>query len=449
MKKYLFYILIPFSGFLSIQYVNAQDYAPKQTPDRITLHLGENPATSFSINYRTSSEMEESYIQVSLENSSPDLEKYLITKKADKKVLDSDGSLANYFTVSVDGLDPETLYVYRIGNDDSWSEWNQVTTASSNLDTFSFIYLGDIQNNIKSLASRVIRKSYSHLPNASFILYSGDLINRTHNDQEWGEWYEAGGWINSQVPVLATPGNHEYTRDEERNLQLDNHWDKQFSFQKNGPAPYQSSVYYQDYGNMRIISLDTQLIMLDSISRQIQKEWLDQVLKTTENKWKIILMHHPVYSVSHNRDNPILRDLFQPIFEKHDVDLVLQGHDHTYGRGFKPMPDPGTSKGPMYIVSVAGPKMYTPTLDRWTERSGANIQLYQLISVKGDRLSYESFTTDGKKYDGFDLSKNPGDNKFELHDHMGPEKNELPAGRLEKLSQEEINSYNKIYKTNY
>lgn len=68
-------------------------------------------------------------------------------------------------------------------------------------------------------------------------------------------------------------------------------------------------------------------------------------------------MHHPVYSTAKNRDNTILRERFKPIFEKYGVDLVLQGHDHTYARGGL------GKKRPVYLLSVAGPKMYESILN--------------------------------------------------------------------------------------
>ena len=58
-----------------------------------------------------------------------------------------------------------------------------------------------------------------------------------------------------------------------------------------------------------------------------------------------------------------------PLFEKYDVDLVVQGHDHAYGRGNLNANEQGLPEGadaatshtgPVYLVSVAGPKMYVP-----------------------------------------------------------------------------------------
>jgi hypothetical protein len=42
-------------------------------------------------------------------------------------------------------------------------------------------------------------------PDARFMVFAGDLINRRGVDREWGEWYEAGGWIYRQVPSFPVP----------------------------------------------------------------------------------------------------------------------------------------------------------------------------------------------------------------------------------------------------
>jgi len=124
--------------------------------------------------------------------------------------------------------------------------------------------------------------------------------------------------------VFFQPGNHEYRRDSLRNLVLDPHWKVQFNLPKNGPEGLQDAVYYLDYQDMRLISLNSQLIMLDSLSAIAQEEWLDKVLAASTKKWNVVVMHHPVFSTAKNRDNTILRERFKPIFEKYGVRVVNQ-----------------------------------------------------------------------------------------------------------------------------
>ena len=56
-------------------------------------------------------------------------------------------------------------------------------------------------------------------PQARFLIHAGDLVNDANSDQEWGEWFHAGGWIDAiagppQLPATTnmpgeTPGRDE------------------------------------------------------------------------------------------------------------------------------------------------------------------------------------------------------------------------------------------------
>ena len=69
---------------------------------------------------------------------------------------------------------------------------------------------------------------------AAFTFHAGDLINRAGRDAEWGEWFGAAAWINSAVPAMVVPGNHEYYRLPSGERQIDTHWRAQFTFPENG-----------------------------------------------------------------------------------------------------------------------------------------------------------------------------------------------------------------------
>jgi 3',5'-cyclic AMP phosphodiesterase CpdA len=98
------------------------------------------------------------------------------------------------------------------------------------------------------------------------------------------------------------------------------------------------------------------------------------------NKWTVITFHHPIFSPKTTRDNKRMRETFKPLFDQYKVDLVLQGHDHTYARGMVniPMKEQGAQSGTMYVVSVSGPKMTDSNVDRaaWMDRSAIYTQLF-------------------------------------------------------------------------
>ncbi len=190
-------------------------------------------------------------------------------------------------------------------------------------------------------------------------------------------------------------------------------WKPQFALPKNGPEGLEETVYYADVQGVRFISLNSQAIWFGGEMMQRQIDWLHRILKENPNKWTCITFHHPVYSVSAKRDNKNLRENFQPLFEQYKVDLVLQGHDHAYGRGMKKIPMPfkkGAKSATMYVVSMSGSKMYDDKRQDWMDKEGADIQLYQIITVDGKKLSYEAYGVGGELFDAFDLVKVKGKN---------------------------------------
>ncbi len=425
-----------------------QDFFPGPYPDRIILTWHDNPATTQAVTWRTDISVKNSYLEIALAEASPDFpakaKKYL----ANAEYLEVEAVEAYYHTVEIDSLLPGRMYAYRVGQEGHWSEWYHFKTAPGEDEAFSFIYFGDAQNDVKSMWSRVIRHAYSDMPKASFMLHAGDLINRTHNDKEWGEWHYAGNFINAMIPSIASPGNHEYDRDANENLRLDLHWRKTFQLPLNGPKGLEESVYYVDYSNCRVISLNSQEINLNESSRKLQAEWLDGVLSENEKVWTVITFHHPIYSSKEGRDNKEFREVFKPIFDRYKVDLVLQGHDHTYGRGNNiplGVANEDGDAGTMYVVSVSGPKMYNLTMDKWMDRAASNTQLYQIISIDNNTLSFEAYTATGELYDAFDMVKHEGKKVIKNRIPEGAEKHELPERYKERLSKKELEDYNKIY----
>ncbi|WP_198664910.1 purple acid phosphatase family protein [Lewinella sp. IMCC34191] len=383
-------------------------YPPTPVPDRIMLNLTDTPSTSTAVNWRTSLPVAKSYVQITEADPGPDLEgsARVIAGTSESFMTDLNG--ARFHSATLDDLRPGTQYAYRVGDSLHWSEWNHFTTAEAGEAPLSFLYFGDAQNDIKSLWSRAIRGAYAKMPEADFMLHAGDLINRSDRDHEWGEWFYAGGWIYGMMPSIATPGNHEYGRTILGDRELSPHWRPTFHLPENGPADYPETVYYVDYQGTRVISLDSPAFLRDSSEANVQMDWLRGLLADNPNTWTIVTMHHPVYSSRLGRDNLELREGLQPIFEEFGVDLVLQGHDHTYGRGTNLPIGSGkqpTIDGPIYVVSVSGPKMYDLSLEPWMQRGASNTQLYQLIEIDGDVLHFTAYTVTGQKYDAFELRK--------------------------------------------
>ncbi|MDE3000586.1 MAG: metallophosphoesterase family protein [Gemmatimonadota bacterium] len=383
----------------------AHDPRPSPVPDRIVLTWNADPSNSQAVTWRTDASVVETLVEIALASASPRFMVNVRKVPAQTQAVVTESGAAHYHSATIDDLIPGTLYAYRVGSGDLWSEWFHFRTALDKPAPFTFIYLGDAQNNILSLWSRTIRAAYATEPEASFVLHAGDLVNRANRDGEWGEWFRAGAYIHATVNAVPTPGNHEYAKDKEGRRRLSRLWRPHFTLPQNGPEGLKETVYHFDYQGARIISLNS------NEERDDQVPWLESVLRENPNRWTFITFHHPVYSTGKGRDNKALREQWKPLFDRYRVDLVLQGHDHSYGRGSN-LPSGTTARderdGTVYVVSVSGPKQYKLSQERWWRRAAENTQLYQTITVDGDTLRYEARTATSELYDAFDLIKQEG-----------------------------------------
>lgn len=389
--------------------VDAQVNKASAYPDRIVLNLQEDASTSLAVSWRTNTEISEGFCELQplsdtrinpadSKTFKAETSKHFFTSETEPAIN------CNHHTYIFKDLTPGEKYLYRVGTKDYWSEWLEFSTPDNKSNEFSFLYFGDPQNDLKSQWSRMIRRAYKTNTDCSFILYAGDVINHAGNDTEWDEWFKAGSFIYGSVPQVMTPGNHDYD-----DLTLDPHWNAQFSLPSNGPKGLEGTCYFTDFKNLRLISFDSaadgELENEDGYEVQAQKAWLDSVLRTNTKEWVIVTTHLPFYSPKESRDNALIRRNFQPILEKYNVDMVLTGHDHSYGRGTatdSSNPDDAI----MYVVSVSGPKLYPAGDKDWMQQKGSYIQLFQNINIRENVLEYEAFTASGELHDKFALKKN-------------------------------------------
>lgn len=418
-------------------------YRPTPIPDRIMLTWVGDPATSQAVTWRTSTNVKQAFAEIAPSDGGPKFVEKAKRLTAKTSFIETDLFPTHFHTVQFEDLKPESKYTYRVGDGLNWSEWIQFRTASTETKPFSFVYFGDAQNDVRSHWSRVVREAYRDAPKAAFMLHAGDLINVANADGEWGEWFYAGGFINRMTSSIAIPGNHEYAKPPKDRPNdprtLSNLWRPTFAFPEHGPESLQETVYYIDYQGARIVCLNSN----EQLEEQVP--WIEKTLKENPHKWTVVTFHHPIYSSKDNRDNPTLRGLWQPLFDKYKVDIVLQGHDHAYARSKlmksgdhhghahedeaenkdekKPADNKETATeenvptgvtkqsdegGTMYVVSVSGPKMYEVGRRPFMRRAAGGTQLYQIISIDGDEMRYEARTATGSLYDAFTLKKQDG-----------------------------------------
>lgn len=409
-------------------------YLPGYAPDRIILVSTEDPARSQVVAWRTApGGSTQAVAQLVIAGDSPGLHLAASMVEGSSRLLDSGNGPALHHRVRFEGLMPDTLYAYRVRGHDTWSEWLQFRTAPEGFLPFSFLYFGDAQNSVKSHFSRVLREGWRGSPGVRLMLFAGDMVNTRegNHDDEWGEWFDAGGFLHGMVPTLPVAGNHEFINTEYPDGTETYHLSPAFTHNLpvagNGPEGLEETVYAVRWADVLFVALDSQRALDDEALARRQAEWLDGVLSGGSYRWIIVSHHHPLFSVARGRDNPLLREHWLPVYRRHGVDLVLQGHDHAYGRG--PNLPEGVNLadgdgGPVFVVSVAGPKMYLASENAGEAfaRLGEDVQLYQLIHVEADRLRFESRTPTGTLYDAFELRREADDSRrlLDLSEGLGP-----------------------------
>jgi hypothetical protein len=391
---------------------------PSKDPDRIILTFNGDPATSRAVTWRTDTNVTEAVAQIAMAGVNSQFAKSAVSTTAQTEVFDlglykSNHSFkVHYHSVTFTDLQPDTLYAYRVGDgDDHWSEWIQFRTAKTGYHPTQFVYFGDAQNDVLSHWSRVIRMAYQTAPNASFVVHAGDLINRAHKDQEWAEWYKAGGFIHSQWTAIPAVGNHEFRPIVDGDWdarELSIQWRPQFTLpiENDLDKELHETVYTIDYQDVRMIVLNSN----DKL--ESQTAYLEQQLKSSTAKWNILTCHHSVFSPAKGRNFQFARDHWKPLLDKYNVDLVLNGHDHTYARGHVPVRTADSKNSndlrTVYVTSVSGPKQYELDAKQMEDyikdgyqldNSAEQTQFYQVITIENDKLTYIAYTTLGEEYD--------------------------------------------------
>jgi hypothetical protein len=421
---------------------------PTAEPSRILLSLTENPEESMAVTWRTDASVASGAVQVRTDGEVGAVAdvRTVAAASGDPITFPAWTFTSRAHSAVIDGLAPATEYEYRVGAGEDWSKWYSFTTATDG-DAFTFLAFGDAQTDLTPGFTPVAQKAFDAVPEAAFALHAGDLINNSDRDVQWAEWFRAQRPYTATIPTITTPGNHEYSGD----AALTN-YHEHVTQPLNGPQPTSSdphtraieeritahlaeSVSYVDHGGVRVISLDanagsgvTEFIPPCTIARcesateiilRLQGEWLARVLGENPNTWSIVTFHRPVFSTSAGRDNALMREAWLPILEEHDVDLVLMGHDHSYGRGHlveNETGTPGLSTGTVYAVSVSGPKMYelSPEDDNvWTRNDArqvaraGNTQGYQIIDVTDTRIRYRAVVA--LKQDGSTVPEGVGE----------------------------------------
>ncbi len=388
-----------------VEYFRWTNHVSGPLPDQIFLTWSGDPQTTQTVQWRTDPSVKTGamlYQKKALYNRfqpKPLEQVTAVTRSLETPDIIND-RLINLHVVELNGLEPNTTYVYSVGDgsDGGWTELSEFTTAPSETQPFSFIYMGDAQNGLYRWGS-LLKTADRHRPDAAFYIMAGDLVDRGNDRDDWDAfWHNCDGVYNRKQLVPAI-GNHE-NQGGHPTMYLE-----LMNLLENGPDDVEKERAYSfEYSNALFVVLDT------NIDPRSQTAWLERTLAESDATWRFAVYHHPAYSSAPSRDNADIRKLWGDIFDKHHIDVALQGHDHAYLRTF---PMKGGKKvdspkdGTIYVVSVSGTKMYRQDKRDYTEFGMTNTPTFQVLDlmIDGDRLVYRAYDIDGKLRDEFTIEK--------------------------------------------
>lgn len=360
-------------------------YSSLSAPGRIQLTFGSEGAYSRNVSWQCGDSLADSRLALTREHSAD-----TVFLPAQGKVFRTTGGTTVSYHTEIRGLSAG-IYHYNVRTAGQQSDWYRFRVNRPD-DDCSFIYLGDIQDTINGVTKDFVRQIRKHVPQADFWVLGGDVIERPH-DRYWAEYFHSMDSLAQTLPIIAVPGNHEYLKGLTRRLE------ERFvyTFSYFTESRYKGhAVSRTDYGNMTILTLDSNRDFWTLLS---QRRWLKRALRESVHaQWKVVVLHHPVYSIKGKMNNLMVRWAFNPLFKKYEVDLVLQGHEHGYARMI--------SKGrhhrlttPVYLVGQSSPKDYRLYFNDRYDRFGTGKRFYQTVTARGDSLFVQSYTDTDDLYD--------------------------------------------------
>ena len=401
-------------------------YASSNIPVRIQLTFGNDGQFSRNVSWQCGDALEFSQLFV-VKTTTTDT----AAVTAEGKILRTQSGTTVSYHAQLTGLKAGE-YRYNVCTGGKQSAWYNFTVSDG--DNFRFIYIGDIQDTIGGTAKNFFTQINQNEKDAAFWILGGDVVERPH-DRYWNEYFASMDSITQTVPIIACPGNHEYRKG--ITGKLEERFVYNFSYLIDSRSDG-NAVFDMRYGNAAIITLDSNR---DTWTLFSQRRWLRQALqKAQDAQWKIVVLHHPIYSVRGKFRHFFIRRLFDPLIREYGVDIVLQGHEHCYAR-MTTKDKNNIPTTPIYLISQSSPKDYRINFDEKYDRFGNGMLFYQTVDIVADTLSLKTYAENGALYDHVCLVKAGG--KVQITDWATgiPEHFDLNLSRIQKIKPAEKNTY--------
>ncbi|MDR2719628.1 MAG: fibronectin type III domain-containing protein [Nitrososphaerota archaeon] len=233
-----------------------------------------------------------------------------------------------YNRVTVTGLETNTAYTYQLGDgNDNWSvEYN---TKTSTPDSFSYIVFGDPQVSSQTYGNNwknTLELALSVNPNVAFMASTGDNVDS--NTKAQYDYFFTPKEIFSYLPLAICMGNHEGSGTTPHAFY-------------NPPNADSAQNYWYRYG-------DALFMVWNCVTgnEASMDAFLSSAIEANPDAtWKILNFHYDVYGQGSSHalsDGKNYRDRYVQVIDRFDIDIVFNGHDHSYSRSY-PMKWSGSS----------------------------------------------------------------------------------------------------------
>ena len=167
-------------------------------------------------------------------------------------------------------------------------------------------------------------------PGLEFILLAGDLVDRGNERTNWDHFFLRAEEVFERMPVMPCVGNHEYLDRGPQALPVV----LRPAAERPGRGSPPGLVYHFEVGVAFIAVLDSTLAVADARGGAASGRLARRGPRPHPGRVEARHVPPPGLPSHPWRDTPALRDHWVPVFDKHHVDLVLQGHDHAYLRTY-------------------------------------------------------------------------------------------------------------------
>ncbi len=287
------------------------------------------------------------------------------------------------------GLKPGSVNAYDVLGNRSPEESGSVTTLPEGAAPFRFIAYGDTRTRA-DVQQRIVNRVIAEKP--LFVVNTGDLVSDGKKVADWEIFMNVNRELMRNTLYMPVLGNHE------RNGEM---------FFKIFRGSEEERYKAVKVGDVLLLMLDSEGTNEtgDAAARlrymEKQKAWVEKTLNENANVGYIFpSFHKPLYCVMTSRvpETKVRREFWGDIFERHGVQVVLQGHDHHYHHA---------AHGGTHYVTCAGggaPLYEINALQPETVKA-VKVEHYLTIDIGGDVAKITATDIDGNEIDQFEIAR--------------------------------------------